>query len=102
MLLMPDSRLYIVPIGGGKSRMLNSNLYSMNSWQAWSPKCRWIVFASKGLSLYTDMFLAHSTRVVKSGDIEKAKTLFHKLESQNPFFFAEDCLELIDLFKTMG
>ena len=59
MLLMPDSRLYIVPAGGGKARMLNSNLYSMNSWHAWSPNSKWLVFASKGLSMYTDMFLTH-------------------------------------------
>jgi hypothetical protein len=59
MLLMPDSRLYIVPLKGGKARILNSNLYSMNSWHAWSPNSKWIVFASKGLSMYTDMFLTH-------------------------------------------
>jgi len=59
MLLMPDSRLYIVPLKGGKPRMLNSNLYSLNSWHAWSPNSKWIVFASKGLSVFTDLFLTH-------------------------------------------
>ena len=59
MMLMPDSRLFIVPVGGGKARMLNSNLYTMNSWHAWSPNSKWLVFASKGLSIYTDMFLTH-------------------------------------------
>ena len=59
MLLMPDSRMYIVPIGGGKARELRGNLSRMNSWHAWSPNSRWIVYASKGMSLYTDMFLAH-------------------------------------------
>ena len=150
MLLMPDSRLYIIPAGGGKARMLNSNLYSMNSWHAWSPNSKWLVFASKGMSLYTDMFLthidengndgipvlvekarvtyrvinypeflnrkpedtfvmeydyvelAHIKRAHKKGDIEKAKTLFHKLEKQKPFFFSEDCIELSDMLKTMG
>ena len=150
MLLMPDSRLYIVPVGGGKARMLNSNLYSMNSWHAWSPNSKWIVFASKGLSVYTDMFLthidengndaipvlvdkaraanrvinypefvnrkaddtfvmeydyvelAHIKRALKKGDIEKAKTLFYRLENQQPFFFSEDCLELSTMLKTMG
>lgn len=150
MLLMPDSRLFILPVTGGKARMLNSNLYSMNSWHAWSPNSKWLVFASKGLSIYTDMFLthidengndgvpvlvekakvpyrvinypefvnrkaddtfvmeydyvelAHIKRALKKGDIEKARSLFHKLESQNPFFFAEDCLELSDLCKSMG
>jgi hypothetical protein len=150
MLLMPDSRLFIVPVSGGKARMLNSNLYSMNSWHAWSPNGKWLVFASKGLSVYTDMFLthidengkdaipvlvdkarspnrvinypefvnrkagdtfvmeydyvelAHIKRALKKGDIEKAKTLYQTLEIQQPFLFAEDCLELSDMLKTMG
>lgn len=59
MLLQPDSRLYIVPIKGGKAKMLQCNLPGMNSWHAWSPNSKWIVFSSKGLSPYTDMFLAH-------------------------------------------
>jgi hypothetical protein len=150
MLLMPDSRMFIIPAGGGKARMLHSNLYSMNSWHAWSPNSEWLVFASKGMSPYTDMFLthidkngndgipvlvekarvtyrvinypeflnrkaddtfvmkydyvelAHIKRALKEGDIAKAKTLFHKLETQKPFFFSEDCLELSDMLKTMG
>jgi hypothetical protein len=150
MLLMPDSRLFIVPVGGGKARMLHSNLYSMNSWHAWSPNSKWLVFASKGMSLYTDMFLthidekgndgipvlvekarvpykvinypefvnrkpddtfvmdydyvelAHIKRAIKSNDFEKAKALFHKLEAQQPFLFAEDCVELSDMLKTIG
>jgi len=59
MLLMPDSRLYIVPLEGGNARELKSNLNSLNSWHAWSPNSKWVVFASKGLSAYTDMFLTH-------------------------------------------
>ena len=59
MLLMPDSRLYIVPVKGGKARKLNCNFNLMNSWHSWSPNSRWIVFASKGLSPYTDLFLTH-------------------------------------------
>jgi hypothetical protein len=59
MLLMPDSRLYIVPLEGGKARFLKCNMKSMNSWHAWSPDSRWLVFASKGLSPITDMFLTH-------------------------------------------
>ncbi len=59
MLLMPDSRLYIVPAEGGKPRMLDCNMYSLNSWHAWSPNSKWLVFVSKGLSIYTDLFLAH-------------------------------------------
>ena len=122
----------------------------MNSWHAWSPNSKWLVFASKGLSVYTDMFLthidengkdaipvlvdkarsanrvinypefvnrkaddtfvmeydyvelAHIKRAMKKGDIEKAKTLFYRLENQQPFFFSEDCLELSEMLKTMG
>jgi hypothetical protein len=59
MLLQPDSRLFIIPVKGGKSRLLECNLSSMNSWHAWSPNSKWIVFVSKGLSIYTDMFLSH-------------------------------------------
>ena len=59
MLLMPDSRLYIVPAKGGKARMLDCNMNSLNSWHAWSPNSKWLVFVSKGLSIYTDLFLTH-------------------------------------------
>jgi hypothetical protein len=59
MLLMPDSRLYVIPVQGGKERKLDCNLSLMNSWHSWSPNSKWIVFVSKGLSPYTDMFLTH-------------------------------------------
>ena len=59
MLLQPDSRMYIVPLKGGKPKKMYSNLYLMNSWHAWSPNGKWLVFVSKGLSVYTDMFLTH-------------------------------------------
>ena len=59
MLLNPDSKLYIVPAEGGKARKLKCNLPLMNSWHAWSPNSKWVVFSSKGLSIYTDLFLTH-------------------------------------------
>ncbi|HOK98762.1 MAG: hypothetical protein WHT29_09265 [Bacteroidales bacterium] len=59
MLLQPDSRLYIVPLEGGKARPLECNLKLMNSWHAWSPNGKWLTFVSKGLSIYTDLFLTH-------------------------------------------
>jgi WD40-like Beta Propeller Repeat len=59
MLLMPDSRLYIVPVTGGKARPLQCNFNAMNSWHSWSPNSKWLVYSSKGLGPYTDMFLTH-------------------------------------------
>lgn len=59
MLLQPDSRLYIVPLEGGKARKMKANLPLMNSWHAWSPNGKWMVFSSKGLSVYTDLMLTH-------------------------------------------
>jgi Tol biopolymer transport system component len=59
MLLQPDSRLYIVPVKGGRAKKLSCNLPLMNSWHAWSPNSKWIVFVSKGMSIYTDMFISH-------------------------------------------
>ena len=59
MLLMPDSRLYIMPLKGGKPRKLKCNFYQLNSWHAWSPNGKWLVYVSKVFSPYTDMFLTH-------------------------------------------
>jgi tetratricopeptide (TPR) repeat protein len=59
LLMRPDSRLFIVPFGGGQARPLSSNTPRMNSWHSFSPNGRWLVFASKGRSLYTQMYLTH-------------------------------------------
>ncbi len=59
LLMRPDSRLYIVPSRGGNARPLTSNTPRMNSWHSFSPNGRWLVFASKGRSLYTQMYLTH-------------------------------------------
>jgi hypothetical protein len=130
--------------------MLKGNLRMMNSWHAWAPNSKWLVFASKGLNIYTDMFLthidengkdaipvlvekaripykvinypefvnrkpedtfvmeydyvelAHIKNAIKSGNIEKAKQLYHRLEDQKPFFFSEDCRDLSILLLNMG
>ena len=65
MLLMPDSRLYIVPAEGGKTKKLACNFNSMNSWHAWSPNSKWMVFVSKIFGSHTDMFL---TRIDDKGN----------------------------------
>ncbi len=59
MMLRPDSRIYMVDLETGKSHKLKSNFNSMNSWHAWSPNGKWLVFASKAYSMFTDMFITH-------------------------------------------
>jgi len=59
MLLQPDSELYIIPAEGGEARRLRCNTRRMNSWHSWSPNGKWLVFASKGYSDYTQLCLTH-------------------------------------------
>jgi len=59
MLLQPDSRLYIMPAGGGEPREMTCNTDEMNSWHSWSPNGRWLVFSSKAFTPYTQLFLTH-------------------------------------------
>jgi tetratricopeptide (TPR) repeat protein len=59
LLMRPDSELYIVPAEGGQARRMNCNTSLMNSWHSWSPNSRWLVFSSKSLKPYTQMFLTH-------------------------------------------
>ncbi|MCX6626038.1 MAG: tetratricopeptide repeat protein, partial [Candidatus Solibacter sp.] len=58
-LMRTDSRLYIVPATGGQARRMRCNTPLMNSWHSFSPNGRWLVFASKSRSPYTQMFLTH-------------------------------------------
>jgi tetratricopeptide (TPR) repeat protein len=58
-LLQPDSRLYIIPAGGGEPRLMTCNRECMNSWHSWSPNGKWLVFSSKAFSPYTQLFLTH-------------------------------------------
>ncbi len=59
MLLMPDSKLYIIPSNGGKPRLMNCNLQNMNSWHSWSPNGKWLVFSSKANGPFTQLYLTH-------------------------------------------
>lgn len=59
MLLQPDSKLYIVPAGGGEPRLMRCNTGLMNSWHTWSSNSRWLVFSSKHNSPYTQLFITH-------------------------------------------
>jgi tetratricopeptide (TPR) repeat protein len=59
MLLRQDSRLYIMPSGGGTPRLMNCNMDEMNSWHSWSPNSKWIVFSSKNRGVYTQLYLTH-------------------------------------------
>jgi tetratricopeptide (TPR) repeat protein len=59
MLLQPDSKLFIVPAGGGNPRLMNCNTDNMNSWHSWSPNSKWLVFSSKKKGVYTQLYLTH-------------------------------------------
>lgn len=59
MLLQHDSKLYIMPAGGGIPRLMNCNLEKMNSWHSWSPNSKWLVFSSKNKGPYTQLYLTH-------------------------------------------
>ena len=59
MLLQRDSKLYIMPSGGGEPRLMTCNTGNMNSWHSWSPNSRWLVFSSKNNGPYTQLYLTH-------------------------------------------
>ena len=59
LVLQPDSALYLIPAEGGKARRMRCNTGRMNSWHCWSPNSRWLVFASKAITPYTELLLTH-------------------------------------------
>jgi hypothetical protein len=59
IMVRPDSKLHIIPAEGGESRRMKCNNQGMNSWHSWSPNSRWLVFASKRHSPFTQLFLTH-------------------------------------------
>ncbi len=59
MLLQKDSKLLIMPLAGGKPRVMNCNSQNMNSWHSWSPNSKWLIYSSKMFGPYTQLFLTH-------------------------------------------
>ena len=59
LLMRPDSKLYIVPFGGGQARLMKCNMPLMNSWHTFSPNGRWLAFSSKSRGTYTRLMLTH-------------------------------------------
>lgn len=105
MLLQPDSRLIIVPAGGGKPRTMRCNRSRMNSWHSWSPDGRWLVFASKENGPYTQLWLTH---VDEDGEDSPPVLLEHLGAPQRaaniPEFLpgAVDLQRIVDSFSTGG
>jgi len=79
MLLMPDSKLYIIPAEGGKPRKMNCNLQNMNSWHSWSPNGKWVVFSSKHFGPYTQLFLTH----IDQNGIDSPPVLLEQFQFDN-------------------
>lgn len=59
LLMRPDSRLFMIPSQGGRAREMTCNTRLMNSWHDWSPNGHWLVFSSKSMRPFTQMFLTH-------------------------------------------
>lgn len=59
LVIQPDSRLMIMPSGGGVAKEMRCNREFMNSWHSWSSNGHWIVFASKADGPETSLYLAH-------------------------------------------
>jgi len=74
MLLQPDSEMYIIPAQGGEARRLRANTRRMNSWHSWAPNGKWLVFASKAYSDYTQLCLTH---IDENGESSPAVLLAH-------------------------
>ncbi|HOO90673.1 MAG TPA: hypothetical protein PLA74_07600 [Syntrophales bacterium] len=79
LALQPDSRLYIVPAGGGTARELIANRHIMNSWHSWSPNGRWLVFSSKETGPFTTQYLCH----IDAEGNDSVPVLLSRLQDRN-------------------
>jgi len=59
IMLQPDSELFIIPATGGPARRMRCNRRRFNSWHSFSPNGKWLLFASKANSQFTEIFLTH-------------------------------------------
>ncbi len=100
LLLQPDSQLHIMPAQGGTIRKMRCNTDIMNSWHSWSPNSRWLVFASKVNSAFTELFLTH---VDENGD-DSPPVLLWRLNSKEyaatiPEFTKSKALEISSIIS---
>jgi tetratricopeptide (TPR) repeat protein len=88
MLLQPDSKLYIMPAGGGTPRLMKCNTDNMNSWHSWSSNSKWLVFSSKKRGPYTQLYLTHIDENGKdSPPVFLENLAFEKRAANIPEFF---------------
>jgi hypothetical protein len=90
VLLQPDSQLYIMPAEGGVARRMRCNTNLLNSWHSLSPNSRWLVFASKANTPFTQLFLTH---IDENGN-DSPPVLLTRLNSLE---YAANIPELVDL-----
>ncbi|MGB9701128.1 MAG: hypothetical protein ACPL1A_00195 [Candidatus Kapaibacteriota bacterium] len=93
MLLMPDSKLYIIPSQGGKARLMNCNLSNMNSWHSWSPNGKWLVFSSKENGPFTQLYLTH----IDENGIDSPPVLLENFSFENRASNIPEFVNLKDL-----
>jgi tetratricopeptide (TPR) repeat protein len=98
MLLQPDSRLYIIPSGGGTPRLMKCNTNRMNSWHSWSSNSRWLVFASKENTPYTQLYITH---IDTNGNDAPAVLLEHLVASDRAANIPEFVYTGNDAIKTI-
>jgi len=106
MLLQSDSKLYMLPTGGGEARLMNCNTTNMNSWHSFSPNGKWMVFSSKANGPFTQLMLCH----IDENGMDSPPVLLESLQETNraaniPEFVNiayEDVDKITDAFTETG